>query len=547
MVLAVVGKKGSKGISKKRKEGNTMTTRGNTKNWVMLGSLVFAIVVVGMVVGIRTGSTAPVTSKPVQLRMMVSYEPMASRLTPARGFGSESVIPIVYNVMEPLIDVGKKGEPVPKLATKWEQSADLKRWRFYLRKGVKFHNGADFTARDVVEYVKWNFEEKDLSELYSAVPAKEAIAVDDYTVDLIFEKPQPLLLISGRSFLIPPTAVSRDNRKMAETQPIGTGPYRFGEWNRGMNVKLTRFENYWGPKPQIDEVAITFREESAVRLAALIAGETDWVSGLGPEQAVKCPKVIHAPSPETVWIRYDEYIQKEWTGADPIFADKRLRQAVDYALDRKALMALYEGMATLSLGQFASPGEFGFNPALKSRSYDLEKAKALVKEAGAVGKTITFVCASDRWPKSRAVGEALAYMIEKTGLKVKLMLMPDVEVSKYKSTRGEDRKLKSDILVTVSDAALQVEDRFPGMFVKGGKHCAVDDPESARLFREFDAEADINKRREKLGKAWAYAYDQAHYIPMFKLENIWGVAKNLEWNLDIAGRPFFTDMRLLAR
>ncbi len=59
----------------------------------------------------------------------------------------------------------------------------------------------------------------------------------------------------------------------------------------------------------------------------------------------------------------------------------------------------------------------------------------------------------------------------------------------------------------------------------------------------LEAEADINKRGEKLGKAWAYAYDETHYIPVFKQENIWGIAKNLEWKVDIAGRPFFADMR----
>ncbi len=500
------------------------------KKWFILIFLIFVMVVTVEVWGIRAASAE---AKPITLRMMASFEPMSKRLSPLDGSGSESIWPIAYNVMEPLVDVGKKGEPVPKLATKWEHSADLTKWRFYLRRGVKFHNGDNFTARDVVELAKWSFEEKQLSKLYLNVPIKDAVAVDDYTVDLIFEKPEPLLLISGRCFLIPPTAITRDNRTMAEIHPIGTGPYRFVGWQKGQYIKLAKFEGYWGPKPQIDDVLITFREESGVRLAALMAGEVDWVYGLSTEQATQAPKVAHMPSAETVWIRFDESIQK-----NPILADKRLRLAIEYAIDRQALVAIYGGMATLSLGQCASPGDFGFNPNLKSRPYDLEKAKALVREAGALGKTVTFVGQTDRYPKSRLVAEAIAYMIEKSGLKVKLMVMPDVEVSKYKN-----RKLMADMVISPTDAVLEVETSFPGRFVEGGKHCATYDPESTRLYREAEADANIKVRGEKLGKAWAYVYEQAHYIPIFKLENIWGIARNLEWQLDIAGRPFVADMR----
>ncbi len=513
------------------------------KNSLMLAALVFVIVAAIEVWEIGIASSAPATlAKPTTLRMTMPGEPRPDQFSPLSGFTTGQSEPIILNVMEPLVDVGKKGEPVPKLATKWERR-DSTTWRFYLRKGVKFHNGADFTARDVVELAKWNFEEKNLSKLYQRIPVKEAKALDDYTVDLIFEKPQPLLLILGRLFLISPLAISRDNRKMAETLPMGTGPYRFVEWKKGQYIKLTKFDGYWGQKPQIDDVEIIFRAEEGVRLAALMAGETDWVYGLGPEQARRAPKIVHIPSPETVLLIFDESVQKDWTGVDPIFADKRLRLAVEYTIDRKALVALYGGFITPSLGQFASPNDFGFNPNLKSRPYDLEKAKALVKEAGAVGKTITFVGPSDRFIKGREVAEAIAYMIEQTGLKVKLMLLPHVEVDKYKKTEGENRKYAADIIICPTDTLMEVESRYPTLFVKGGVNYALNDLEPTRLYKELLSEIDIDKRGKKVGDAWTYLYEQAHYVPIFKLGWIWGVAKNLEWNVDIAGRPFIADMR----
>ncbi len=512
-----------------------MMNRGNIKNWFMLASLVFVMITGREVCGIRAASAA---AKPIKLRMMVVAEPAPASIGATFQTDNVSSQPIVYNVMEPLVDMGKKGEPVPKLATKWEHSQDFIKWRFYLRRGVKFHNGAEFTARDVAEYAKWVIEQGKGGPLYRNVPLKEAVAVDDYTVDLVFATPQPLLLIGIRSFLVPPVAISRDNREMFNRIAIGTGPYRFVEWKRGLHIKLAKFEGYWGPKPQIDEVEITSRGEEAVRLAALMAGEVDWIFGLGPEEATRAPKVARVPSPETVWIRFDESVQK-----DPIFADKRLRLAVEYAIDRQALVALYSNFATPSLGQFASPGDFGFNPGLKSRLYDLEKAKALVREAGAVGKSVTFAVPTDKWTKAREVAEAVAYMIERAGLKVKLLLLPKLEHSKYWSTYGQNRQYMADLHMNATEAVLEVEGRFEQLFVEGGNNYALNDPEPTKLFKEAVAQIDIANRGEKVGKAWAYVYEQAHYVPLFKLEAIWGMGKNLKWDIDRTGSPFIADMR----
>ncbi len=521
-----------------------MAIRGMMKKWFMLVVWILVIVVAGEVWGIRAASAAT-PAKPVKLRMMAPSEPKGGfpYIGGLNGFSKE-MEPIAFNVMEPLLDLDKKGESIPKLATRWEHSQDLTKWRFYLRKGVKFHNGDNFTARDVVETAKWMIEEKDRSIIYLRLPVQKAVAVDDYTVDLIFEKPQPHFFINVRGLLIPPVAVARDNRELAKTSVIGTGPYRFVEWKRGMNVRMSKFAGYWGPKPQIDEVEIIYREEDMVRQAALQAGETDLVLAVSPDSSSKTMKTLHKPGDETVYLRIDEYIQGELGGVS-VLSDKRLRQAVEYSLDRKALVTLFGGFAIPSLGQFASPGDLGFNPNLKSRPYDLEKARTLVKEAGAVGKTVKFVAASDRFAKGREACEAIAGMIEQTGLKVDLKLMPNEEAQKYikiQSVAGQQKYI-ADIVLHTADTFLECETRFPKLFTVGGGHAATRDPEPARLYKEVQDELNLAKRWDKLGKAWAYVYDQTHYIPLFKLEWMWGLAKNLEWDVDIVGRPFFSDMK----
>ncbi len=503
------------------------------KKWFMLVALVFVMVVAGEAWGIRAVSAA---AKPRTLRLMTGDEVLT--LDRARSAAVQGE-PVWENVMEPLVRFGKAGEPVFVLATRWEPSTDSKKWRFYLRRGVKFHNGADFTARDVVETAKYISELKAESAIYGHLPIKEAVAIDDYTVDLIFEKPQPLLPVTIRYLMIYPTAIARDNRKMATTSTIGTGPYRFVEWKRGQHIRLTKFEGYWGPKPQIDDVLITFRGEVGVRLAALIAGEVDWIE-IGPEQASQSPKVVQMASPLTTWLRFDEYIRKELGGVS-ILADKRLRLAIDYAIDRKVLVGLYNGYATPSLGQFASPGDFGFDQNLKSRPYDLERAKALVKEAGAVGKTVTFVGITGRWAKAREVSEAIAFMIEQTGLKVNLMITSEAE--NYRRVVGENRKNIVDIVLGFSDAVLEVETRFPYIFVEGGRFCATLDPQTEGRYKAVAAETEYAKRGAKVASAWAYVYEQAHYAPLIKPAWIWGLSRNLEWEPPLTGVPYLPSMR----
>ncbi len=516
-----------------------MMSRGNMKKWFVLIALVFVMVVWGEVLGVKSASAAPL-AKVRTVRLMQSNEPEHLRFMERLGF---SHVTIFVNVMEPLIDVGKKGEPVPKLATKWEHSADLTKWRFYLRRGVKFHNGANFTASDVVESAKWLIDVKEISRSYNSLPITEVVAVDDYTVDFRFKNSQPLMLINLRYLGIYPATMARNNRREVELRPIGTGPYKFAGWAMGQSIKLDRFEGYWGPKPSIDRAEITWRSESAIRLSALLAGEVDWIIDLSPEQASLPPKAISLPGGENYHLRLDESVQKDWTGVDPVLADKRLRLAIDYAINRKDLVALFKGFAMPLQGQFGKPGDFGYNENLKHRPNDLEKARALVKEANAVGKTLSFVAVSGRYSKDREVGEAVAQWIEQTGLKLKINFIPGEETTKWHVTKGEFRQYMSDIFLTSGDTLLEVESRYSRFLHKNGVQYALNDPEASRVFEESVAETNISKRAEGVAKAWAYSYEQAHFIPLIMPSAIWGLAKNLEWNQDLIGRPFISDMR----
>src|SRR5579884_2145976 len=293
--------------------------------------------------------------------------------------------------------------------------------RVHLRKGVKFHNGESFSSADVVATAKWLIDDQKLSAIYGYVPLTDAVAVDDSTVDLRFDTPQPLFLIQQIYLEIYPASIAKDPSKRAQMAgaPIGTGPYKFVKWDIGRSITLQRFGDYWGTKPPIGSVEVTWRKEAGVRLAALVAGEADWVMDVPLEEASKAPKVVGLPSTDNRYeFRLDTAVQQ-----NPILGEKRLRQALDYSLDRQALVGLFNGQATILQGQLAVPGEFGYSPDTKARPYDLERAKALVAEAGATGKTVTMTCGDNKRPKQRELCQAASSMFEKTGLKVNLMML----------------------------------------------------------------------------------------------------------------------------
>lgn len=431
------------------------------------------------------------------------------------------------------MNLNKDGKPVPSLATKWEQR-DPTTWRVYLRKGVKFHNGDSFTARDVVETVRWMIDEKKISHAYPLVPFKDAISIDDYTVDLTFVSPQPLFPIQQINFAITPTSQARDKRDTAARHPIGTGPYKFVKWASGQSIELARFADYWGPKPQIDKVVITWREEPAVRLAALRVGEIDWAMTLTPEDAPKAPKSVWLTTPDR-WVLsplQDGTVQK-----NPILADKRLRLAIDHALDRGAIVKLFAGQAMVLQGQLALPGEFGYNPTLKARPYDLQRAIALVREANAVGKTVSFMASSGKRPKDREMAEAMAYMIEQTGLKVNLQFFGGGGGREYY------REQPFDLYMTGFDFVLESQARLRKSFYTGSNQVRFQDEQAWKLMDDAEAELDMDKRGQKVASAWAYLYDQAYYSPLVVPEIVHGLAANLEWVPNVMGWPSVADMR----
>jgi peptide/nickel transport system substrate-binding protein len=287
--------------------------------------------------------------------------------------------------VESLFSFDAQGSTVPNLATGWEFSPDYKSLTITLRQGVKFHDGTIFNA----EAVKYDLD------LYRASPKPELAAVQsidvvgDYTVRLNLLQFDALLLtnLSGLSYagyMISPTAHQTYGDEWCIANPVGTGPFKFISWEHDVSIKYEKFADYWQEgKPYLDGLEFVFIVDPMVALASFEAGEADAILLESPKNAYDLEQtgeyVVNLQPNVTLALGGDS------ANADSPFADVRVRQAVAYAIDTKAIVdAVSYGFFQVA-SQPASPGTPAYNPDIVGYSYDPVKARELLAEAAADG------------------------------------------------------------------------------------------------------------------------------------------------------------------
>ncbi len=290
---------------------------------------------------------------------------------------------VLANVVESLTTNNDNLELTPLLATDWAQSEDGLSWTFNLREGVAFSNGEAMTSEHVVFSMNRILDPATGSGRVAAVGGPGAVweAVDDYTVTATTPDPNailPILLSSRATAIVHPDSVDENGVIVV---PIGTGPFTVENLDGTISMTLAKNENYWQEGlPKLDAVEITVIQEDAAREAALLGGEVDFVTDI-PRQAVQAlqdnDEVVVLVSPALAY----KYIGLNVQTPGPL-TETKVRQAIAYAINREELCAAGDfGICTPLYGgpiDTASPWHFDYAPY----SQDVEKAKALLAEAG---------------------------------------------------------------------------------------------------------------------------------------------------------------------
>jgi peptide/nickel transport system substrate-binding protein len=280
-------------------------------------------------------------------------------------------------------------QPAPGLAESWTVSRDGLQYTFKLRKGIRFHDGTPLNA----EAVKFSIERQidpdhPFNKLgtypfanYFLGNVKAVEVVDDLTSRFILKEPRAsflAILALGAPSIVSPTAVRKWGKDYA-MNPVGTGPFRFASWERGRRVVLDKNPDYWRYPVKVERVIFRPIVEDQARLTELLTGSLDLIVGVPPDfvaQLEANPKLALLKQVGAhVWYLGINNQRKP-------FDDKRVRQALNYAVNKEAIVRdVLKGTGALSRGPVL-PGTWGAEPALKAYPYDPERAKKLLAEAG---------------------------------------------------------------------------------------------------------------------------------------------------------------------
>lgn len=438
------------------------------------------------------------------------------------------------NIYETLVARDPKTmDLVPGLAESWKQVDDTT-WELKLRQGIKFHNGEPFNAEaaafSINRVVNPDLKSEQIS-YYATI--KEAKVIDENTIHVITDGPDPT--VPARLYwlkMVPPKHATDAD---FGTNPVGTGPYKFVEWERDDHVTLEANPDYWGGPPAIAKATIRPIKEEVTRLAALKTGEADLVRGLIPEYVAEVPKVASTPGLEFPWIRLN-------TLKGPL-ANKELRLAINYAINKEELaQSLYSGYAVPAEGQLLTPGHFGFNPDVKAYPYDPDKAKELIKEAGYAGEELEFIGEAGRWLKDKELIEAVAGQLRDVGLNVKVNI---VEWSAWLDLLFAGADKAPTMQFSSHDNALLDADRtVSAIYHSTGSQTAYSNPEFDKLVDEARTETDLTKRADLYHQAIQIAHDEAAVVPLLNLKDIYGLSEQVEWTPRLDGKMLVVEMKL---
>lgn len=329
-------------------------------------------------------------------------------------------INVAQQMFDSLVWVDDDSNIVPNLAESWDLSEDGTEYTFHLRQDVVFHNGETFDAQDVV--TTWEAG-KDAANAY-AYEFETAVTIeviDDYTVKITTEEPDPLFLRKMNAVwgIIPTDYFNEVGLEGMEDHPIGTGPFMFVEWIKGDRIVMEANPNYHiEGQPKVASLIFRPIPESATRLAAVQTGEVHIANRLSSEEAqsvlgIEGVKVVRYPVDRVYYIAFNNLT----SGVGQPTENVLVRQAMNYAVDRQAIIdALFDGFASLSTG-YITPGNLGYNDSLSPYPYDPDKAMELLAEAGYPdGFEIGFACPTGAYTNFEQVCEAVAGFLQDVGI-----------------------------------------------------------------------------------------------------------------------------------
>lgn len=415
------------------------------------------------------------------------------------------------------------------LAESWK-NVNPTSWEFKLRKGVKYHNGEDFTA----ESVKFSIERSIGSKLntlskvvWPAAIGQEVQIVDSHTVRITTKIPDPILpnrLAAESLNIAPAKGLAEFKDKFVTNRVIGTGPYKFVEFVVGERVVVEANPAYWGPKPATPRIVWQVIPDAATRVAALQRGAVDVIVNL------PIPLVPAVESDPNLRV-YSELgslthaILINCRDAAPALRDKRVRQALNMAVDRPTVLKnLFNGKGQVlnsvtakQVTNAVDPGSFPYDPA---------KAKQLLADAGfPSGFELSLVQSIGRWSQSEETAQVIAGFFDRIGVKTKLSMLEWAEYNK-RSGAGTQKDAFFYAFVNGTWDPSYIVQRFQPTYPSFRYYDASGD--LLKVIQDHETAFDPKRRKDLAARAQKGLHDEAAWVYLWQLDELFGVSKKVK-------------------
>lgn len=437
----------------------------------------------------------------------------------------------------------------PGLAESW-QIEDETTWTLKLRPGVTFHDGSPFTAADVV----YSLERADevpnspapFTDMVSSVATVEAL--DDLTLRITTTVPNPALMEDiGRVFILSKAAAEGKSSEdfNSPATAVGTGPYVLQDWRVGETLTMQAYADYWGETPEFEAVEIRFISNDAARVAALLSGAVDVIDAVPPQDVARLQgtegiDVFSTPSGRVIYLglsmRGDQAPAVTDRAGNPLaenpFKDARVRKAISLMIDRQLIVDRILGGSGVPAGQLVPEALGGHNPDVAPDAVDVERAKALLAEAGyPEGFGLTLYSSNDRFPGDADIVQALGQMLARGGLTVTGVEALPYSVYSKAASAGDYGAFVFSLGSSTPTSAPNLQALLHSYDKEAGKGAfnrvrfsSPDfDAALAEALQEFDTEA----RLEKLRGATALVFDETPIVPLYWQKVHWGLKEGL--------------------
>jgi peptide/nickel transport system substrate-binding protein len=412
----------------------------------------------------------------------------------------------------------------PQLATAW-RTVDELTWRFTLRSGAAFANGEPLDAAAV----KWNIDRVRDPKVNARIRSWFELVADvtvlsPTEIEIKTKQPYPALADQlSMFFLLPPQWAASNNPANAV---MGSGPYEVRQIVPGDRIVLQARANYWGERPTFETVTFRVVPDASSRVAAVMAGEVDLVTGVPPSEIKRIgdsgrARAGSVDSHRAVFLKLNNLVA-------PLKDNLKFRQALNYAIDKEGIRdAIMAGLPSLSNCQVLSPDYVGYNPGLKPYPYDPAKARQLLRESGVPlgSTTLDLEVPLGVYLLAQEVAQAAAAQLEEIGVKTRIV---EMEFGAFMNKYLRAQNMGQISYLTQAWPTLDA-DGLLTLFEAGNQYAYWNDQPFADLIRQARSTTDLEKRRQLYAQATERMCDQAPVIFLFNQPVTYGLSNRIDW------------------